>query len=233
MNRPSLRQILAVVALVLAGAWPASGVPERPGDSAATPPSSASPMPRAPAAEPPKPAAGQAPPDVEDGVLKNSVHGFHFPIPSGWRLSSDSTSNEMTFTTRSCDECFLRILVTTPPVTEGANGKDTDSLEEAVQAIKEHIASERRSRLLGEEEIRVARKDAYTLIKEESVPPNAAKTPVAAKGSPVPEAVLKTRYVTFHNGGDRYFLVLKSPANRFPSDDTAFEALLAKFRFGS
>ena len=45
--------------------------------------------------------------------------------------------------------------------------------------------------------------------------------------------MIRTRYVTFLHGADKYYLLLRSPKARFGSDDAAFEKLLGKFRFES
>lgn len=207
---------------------PASTGAAGPDGAAAPAPSTAPVPPPAPPSAPPRSRGDREVPVIQDGTLKNAVHRFRFPVPLGWTLTSESTSNEMIFTTPSCGDCFLRILVTT--LESGSANAEAGTLQGAVKAIKEHIASDPASRILGEEEIKVAKKDAYTIIKEE---PDAANPTEGAAKNDSGGHVIKTRFVTFNNGGDRYYLLLKSPGNRFPADDTKFETLLAKFRFDS
>ena len=42
---------------------------------------------------------------------------------------------------------------------------------------------------------------------------------------------LLTRYVTFNHGDDKYYLVLRSPSERFSADEDSFADLLKRFSF--
>ena len=43
---------------------------------------------------------------------------------------------------------------------------------------------------------------------------------------------IKTRYVTFGHGTDKFYRLLRAPAGSFAVEDAALEKLLARFRFG-
>jgi len=104
-----------------------------------------------------------------------------------------------------------------------------ESLKDTVATIRDHIAEDPTATKLGEEPIQVAKEEAYTLVKEETVPPAAA--PADAKAPSPAGKRVKTRYVTFNHAGTKYYLLLRAPSDRFPGDDSAFESLLAKFHF--
>ena len=123
----------------------------------------------------------------------------------------------MIFSMESCDDCLLRILVLP---------NERVTVEDTMRGIRDRIAADSTARILGEESIKIAREDGHTLVKEETLGQ-------PAKGPETAGRHVKTRYVTFNHAGDKYYFLLRSPSNRFPTDDLAFEGLLAKFRFGT
>jgi hypothetical protein len=160
----------------------------------------------------PAPASPKAPdaPQVnviEDGILRNTAHGLRFPVPAGFDLRASSTADEIVLTAANCEDCVLRVLV---------SPGNTDSLETTARALKKQVASEPTAHVLDEQNTRVARQRAYTLVKEE--------TPEAGPR-------ILTRYVTFNRGEDKYYFVLREPQARFSDDEDAFERLLSKLRF--
>ena len=168
----------------------------------------------------PAPAPESSPANVvEEGIFRNSVHGFRFPVPAGFELRASSTADEIVLFVADCDECILRILV---------SPGNTDSLDTTARALKKQVASDPSAEVLDEQRIRVARQPAYTLVKEET-------TEIApAKGSGAPATKgprILTRYVSFNHGEDKYYFVLREPASRFADHEDAFERLLAKLRF--
>jgi len=156
-----------------------------------------------------KPAAPQASKAnvVEDGILRNTAHGFRFPVPVGFELGASSTADEIVLSDPRCEECILRVLV---------SPGNTDSLETTARALKKQVATEPSAHVLDEQKTRVAREAAYTLVKEET---------------PESGARILTRYVTFNHGEDKYYFVLREPAARFKDDEDGFEHLLSKLRF--
>lgn len=165
---------------------------------------------------------------VDKGVLKNLDHGFRFLVPEGWSIAEGVTADEMSFSADGCDECELRVIV---------SPGNTLPLMDTVRAIREQIQKDPGALIAGEEPVKVARETAYTIVKEETK--GGAPAPDEPKGSapgakPAPRkpaVVVRTRYVTFLHGTDKYYLLLRAPKDRFGSDDAAFEKLLAKFRF--
>jgi hypothetical protein len=155
-----------------------------------------------------KPARPAAPANVvEDGILRNTAHGFRFPVPSGFDLRASSTADEIVLSAPNCEECVLRVLV---------SPGNTDSLETTARALKKQVASEPSAQVLDEQKTRVARQPAYTLVKQET---------------PESGPRILTRYVTFNHGEDKYYFVLREPQARFAEDEGAFERLLSKLRF--
>jgi len=171
------------------------------------------------AAEERAPAA--APNVVQEGILHNTVHGFRFPVPQGFELRASSTGDEIVLVVPDCDECILRVLV---------SPGNTDSLETTARALKKQVASEPNAQILDEQKTKVVREAAYTLVKEETVEPEAPKGSAAPAGRP--KRVL-TRYVTFNRGEDKFYFVLREPSDRFGEGEDAFERLLAKLQFDS
>lgn len=161
---------------------------------------------------------------VERGVLRNMVHKYRFPVPDGWSLLGSSTVNEISLEAGGCEECLLRVMV---------SPGNTLPLMETVRAILDQVESIPTARVVGQEPIRIAREEAYTVVKEETVAEAAPSTPPAEEAERKPDRKVRTRFVTFGHAGDKYYIVLRAPEERFASDDAEFERLLARFRFGS
>ena len=173
---------------------------------------------------------------VEKGLLRNLVHRFRFPLPDGWELKDGATAESIDFSTRGCEVCLLRVVV---------SPGNTLSLKQTVQVIQDQIASNPSAHRIGEEAITVGREKAYTLVKEEPAKAPASESPEteaaaasedgkeAAPEAGKPQDLLRVRYVTFGHGSDKYYILLRAPKARFAADDKAFEKLLRGFHFGA
>ena len=162
---------------------------------------------------------------VQKGALVNETFGFRMPVPKGWALASGATPVQTDFSTPECEQCMLRIMI---------SPGNALPLKETVDAIRAQIAESPGARLVGEESIEIDGIDAYTLVKEE--PLSAGPAPVEGKGGAeagvqTDTATLKTRYVTFEKGSNKFYLLLRAPRTRFWKDDASFEKSLRKFRF--
>jgi hypothetical protein len=158
---------------------------------------------------------------VERGVVRNLVHRFKFPVPSGWSVSDGATAEELQLEAVDCEECFVRVKV---------SPGNTLPLADTVKTILAQIQANPNAKVLGQEGITVAGENGYTVVKSES----ASEPESAPSDEPRPEPVeTKTRFVTFSHAGDKYYVVLRAPGNRFGKDDAALDKLLGKFRFGS
>jgi len=194
MKRPPMRR--PGLSTVLAAALAAAAIAVAPARASAEDSAESKPAPEASKAN-----------VVENGILHNTAHGFHFPVPVGFDLRASSTADEIVLSDPRCEECVLRILV---------SPGNTDSLEITARALKKQVATEPSAHVLDEQKTRVAREAAYTLVKEET---------------PESGARILTRYVTFNHGEDKYYFVLREPAARFKDDEDGFEHLLSKLRF--
>ena len=168
-------------------------------------------------------------PFVHEGTVHGPAHGFQFGVPAGWTLDRSSTADEMVLSSASCGECALKVLI---------SSGNSIAVEDTVRGIKQKIFKDADAVIIDEEVIRVAREKGYTLIREdlqrEAVEKTAPASPSPEGQAPAPDADGKrtrTRYVTFNHGGDKYYLVLRAPRDRFAAEDRLFEELLESLRF--
>jgi hypothetical protein len=171
---------------------------------------------------------------IENGTFVNQVHHFRFPLPALWRLKDGASGEEMEFVRDGCEECTLRVLV--------SPGNNLP-LADTIGAIRERITSDPNARIVGEERLKLARQDAYTVVKEERSSSRESSAPASdtAEGPspsppPVPEQtspVVRTRFVTFNRDRVKYYFVLRGPGGEFPAADVELEQILAKLRFAS
>ncbi len=235
MRRTRFATILAgaIAAAALAGAAPvaaaaASGEDARQGGAAGAREGAGEAAPRQAGGEASGEERAAGAPFVQEGILRNPAHGFQFALPAGWTLSASSTADEMEFSSASCGECLVKILVSA--------GNELP-IEETVRGIKRQIFQDPEAVIVDEEVVRIAREKGYTLIREdllrEPAPRGVADQPQAPGAAAAPPAGkrIMTRYVTLNHAGSKYYLMLKAPRERFGAEDRLFEGLLETFRF--
>jgi hypothetical protein len=230
-----LIELFAVVIVLVAGpALAGGGAPVQGAaaeDPAPLPAGEEKPAAGVPAPESaPTPAPEAAAVVVQKGTMVNGTYGFRMPVPKGWMLAAGATADRTDFNAPECEECMLRIMV---------SPGNSLPLKETAETIRAQIAASPGARLIGEEPIEIAGLDGYTLVKEEPL----AAAPAPAEGkqtegqdAPAPAVqtdapTIKTRYVTFEKGSDKFYLVLRAPRTRFWKDDASFEKSLSKLRF--